>query len=98
MVHYSFLKKWAIPGHFFFIFVFSIQFIVNRFANCPNYLLNWLSGYNHVMALPPAAVVDTDTLPSSEPDESSNFYYEHPDNENDDDDNEEAEEQVVKPT
>ncbi len=38
-------------------------------------------GYCHVMALPPATV-DTDTLPSSEPDESSNFYYE--DNVNDD--------------
>ena len=26
-----FLKKWAIPGLFFFIFVFSIQLIVNKF-------------------------------------------------------------------
>ena len=42
-------------------------------------------GYGHVMTLPPPGI-DTDTLPSSEPDESSNFYYDHNDDDQDQDD------------
>ena len=33
-----FLKKWAIPGLFFFIFVFSIQLIVNKFIKFRQWL------------------------------------------------------------
>ena len=29
MVSYKLFKKWAIPASFFFIFVFSVQLIVN---------------------------------------------------------------------
>ena len=43
------------------------------------------TGYGHVMTLPPPGI-DTDTLPSSEPDESSNFYYDHNDDDQDQDD------------